>query len=73
VQGLSFTWPDVPSGEPDNVPADGQLLNLNLPTGSTKLSFLGSAVNGNQQTTATLTYADGTTSQIDLSFSVAAG
>ncbi|MFD7160847.1 GH92 family glycosyl hydrolase [Kribbella sp. NPDC059898] len=69
VQGLSFTWPDVPSGDPDNVPADGQLLNLNLPAGTTKLSFIGSAVNGNQQTTATLNYADGTTSQIDLSFS----
>jgi predicted alpha-1,2-mannosidase len=69
VQGLTFTWPDVPAGDPDNVPADGQLLNLNLPAGTTKLSFIGSAVNGNQQTTATLNYADGSTSQIDLSFS----
>jgi predicted alpha-1,2-mannosidase len=69
VQGLSFTWPDVPAGEPDNVPADGQLLNLNLPAGTTTVSFIGSAVNGNQQTIATLNYADGTTSQIDLSFS----
>ena len=51
------------------MPADGQLLNLNLPAGTTKLSFIGSAVNGNQQTTATLNYADGTTSQLDLSFS----
>ena len=69
VQGLTFTWPDVPAGDPDNVPADGQLLNLNLPAGTTKLSFIGSAVNGNQQTTATLNYADGSTSPIDLSFS----
>ncbi|MEU4195566.1 GH92 family glycosyl hydrolase [Kribbella sp. NPDC026611] len=69
VQGLSFTWPDVPAGDPDNVPADGQLLNLDLPAGTTRLSFVGSAVNGNQQTTATLNYADGTTSPIDLSFS----
>jgi hypothetical protein len=69
VQGLSFTWPDVQAGEPDNVPADGQVLNLDLPAGATKLSFIGSAVNGNQQTTATLRYADGSTEQIDLSFS----
>jgi predicted alpha-1,2-mannosidase len=69
VQGLPFTWPDVPVGDPDNVPADGQLLNLNLPAGTTKLSFIGSAVNGNQQTTATLNFSDGSTQPIDLSFS----
>ncbi|MFK4088820.1 GH92 family glycosyl hydrolase [Kribbella sp. NPDC020789] len=69
VQGLAFTWPDVPVGDPDNVPADGQLLNLNLPAGTTKLSFIGSAVNGNQQTTATLNFSDGSTEPIDLSFS----
>lgn len=67
--GLTFTWPAVPVGDPDNVPADGQLLNLNVPAGATKLSFVGSAVNGNQQTTATLTYSDGSTGPIDLSFS----
>ncbi|MFF1822514.1 GH92 family glycosyl hydrolase [Kribbella sp. NPDC058245] len=69
VQGLTFTWPDVPVGDPDNVPADGQLLNLNLPAGTTKLSFIGSAVNGNQQTTATLNFSDGSTQPFDLSFS----
>ncbi|WP_432940433.1 GH92 family glycosyl hydrolase [Kribbella sp. CA-253562] len=68
-EGLTFVWPGVPAGEPDNVPADGQLLDLSLPAGTTKLSFVGSAVNGNQQGTATLRYADGTTSEIDLSFS----
>ncbi|TCC62404.1 glycoside hydrolase family 92 protein [Kribbella pittospori] len=69
VEGLSFTWPDVPTGDPDNVPADGQLLNLDLPAGTTKLSFVGTAVNGNQEGAATLNYSDGTTSQLDLSFS----
>ncbi len=69
VEGLTFTWPDVPVGDPDNVPADGQLLNLNLPAGTTKLSFIGSAVNGNQQGTATLNFSDGTTQPVDLSFS----
>ena len=32
------------------------------------LSFIGSAGNGNQQTTATVTYTDGTTDAVDLSF-----
>jgi hypothetical protein len=68
-EGLTFTWPAVPVGDPDNVPADGQLLNLNLPAGATKLSFVGSAVNGNQETTATLMYSDGSTGPVDLSFS----
>jgi len=68
-EGLTFTWPGVPAGEPDNVPADGQLLNLDLPAGATKLSFVGSAVNGNQEARATLTYSDGTTGEVDLSFS----
>jgi predicted alpha-1,2-mannosidase len=68
-EGLTFTWPGVPAGDPDNVPADGQLLNLNLPAGATKLSFVGSAVNGNQEAKATLNYSDGSTEPVDLSFS----
>ncbi|WP_198676010.1 GH92 family glycosyl hydrolase [Kribbella monticola] len=68
-EGLTFTWPGVPAGEPDNVPADGQLLNLDLPAGATKLSFVGSAVNGNQEGEGLLTFSDGSTAPIDLSFS----
>src|SRR5439155_5895932 len=60
VGGLSFTWPSVPAGEPDNIPSASQTLNLSgLPATATKLSFVGSAVNGNQQATAVVTYADG--------------
>ncbi|MGW2832320.1 GH92 family glycosyl hydrolase [Streptomyces sp. NPDC001286] len=66
VQGLSFTWPDSPSGRPDNVSAAGQTIQLRAPV--SKLSFVGSAVNGNQQTRATVTYSDGGTDTVDLSF-----
>ncbi|MFI8232908.1 GH92 family glycosyl hydrolase [Streptomyces sp. NPDC085900] len=66
VQGLSFTWPDSPSGRPDNVSAAGQTIQLPAPV--RKLSFVGSAVNGNQQTRATVTYSDGGTDTVDLSF-----
>lgn len=66
VDGLGFTWPDSPSARPDNVSADGQTIQLTSPART--LSFIGSAVNGNQQTRATVTYTDGTTDTIDLSF-----
>lgn len=66
VDGLTFTWPDSPSGRPDNASAAGQ--TIELPSGARQLSFIGSAVNGNQQTKATVTYTDGTTDSIDLAF-----
>ncbi|GGY69325.1 alpha-1,2-mannosidase [Streptomyces olivaceoviridis] len=64
--GLAFTWPASPAGRPDNASASGQTVLLNSPADA--LSFIGSAVNGNQQTKATVTYTDGTTGTVDLSF-----
>ncbi|MGW9593645.1 GH92 family glycosyl hydrolase [Streptomyces chartreusis] len=66
VGGLAFTWPDSPSGRPDNVSAAGQTIELASP--ASRLSFLGSGVNGNQQSRATVTYTDGGTDTIDLAF-----
>jgi len=66
---VSFTWPDVPGGQPDNIGTDGGQLTLKLPATATRLAFIGSASNGDQQGTATLAYTDGTTESIDLSFS----
>ncbi|MEV5383416.1 GH92 family glycosyl hydrolase [Streptomyces sp. NPDC052721] len=66
VGGLAFTWPASPAGRPDNASASGQTIQLTSPAGT--LSFIGSAVNGNQQTKATVTYTDGTTDTVDLSF-----
>jgi hypothetical protein len=64
VDGLSFTWPSSPAGRPDNASAAGQTVELTQP--AARLSFVGSAVNGNQQTKATVTYTDGTTGTVDL-------
>ncbi|MFF3949106.1 GH92 family glycosyl hydrolase [Streptomyces sp. NPDC001902] len=64
--GLGFTWPDSPAGRPDNASATGQTIELATP--ASRLSFVGSAVNGDQQTTATVTYTDGSTGAVDLSF-----
>ncbi|MFL4947419.1 GH92 family glycosyl hydrolase [Streptomyces sp. MMS24-I31] len=66
VDGLAFTWPDSPDGRPDNASANGRTITLPAPTAA--LSFVGSAVGGNQQTRATVTYTDGTTDTVDLSF-----
>ncbi|WP_031224613.1 GH92 family glycosyl hydrolase [Streptomyces roseochromogenus] len=66
IDGLTFTWPNSPDGRPDNASGAGQTIELPMPT--TKLSFLGSAVSGNQQAAATVTYTDGTTGTVDLSF-----
>ncbi|MFF1682175.1 GH92 family glycosyl hydrolase [Streptomyces sp. NPDC058256] len=64
--GLAYTWPDSPSARPDNASATGQTIELTQ--AASQLSFIGSAVNGNQQTKATVTYTDGTTDPVDLSF-----
>jgi glutaminase A-like protein/uncharacterized protein DUF5127/uncharacterized protein DUF4964 len=55
--GVTFTWPDVPSGEPDNVVASGQTIAV---SGSgALLGFLGVANNGVASGTGTISYADG--------------
>ncbi|MFF2363509.1 GH92 family glycosyl hydrolase [Streptomyces sp. NPDC058122] len=66
VDGLAFTWPKSPSGRPDNASGTSQTIELSEP--ASRLSFIGSAVNGNQKTTATVTYTDGGTDSVDLSF-----
>ncbi|MFF9623031.1 GH92 family glycosyl hydrolase [Streptomyces griseosporeus] len=67
VGGLSFTWPASPAGRPDNAAAAGQTIRLTDP--AARLSFVGSAVNGNQRAQARITYTDGTTGTADLAFS----
>lgn len=66
VNGLSFVWPDSPSGRPDNVTATGRTIQLGSPAG--QLSFIGSAVNGDQRAQATVTYTDGSTGTVELAF-----
>jgi predicted alpha-1,2-mannosidase len=66
ADGLAFTWPGSPAGRPDNASAAGQTVRLSTPTAA--LSFIGSAVNGDQRTEAAVTYTDGTTGTVDLSF-----
>jgi beta-glucosidase len=61
--GTTFTWPSA-VGAPDNVIADGQIIDL---SGSgTELGFLGAAGFGTASGTGTITYTDGSTQQFSL-------
>lgn len=57
--GITFTWPGVPAGQPDNVVAEGQAV---LMAGSgTTLGFLGAGTPSDNGA-GTVYYSDGTTS-----------
>jgi hypothetical protein len=62
--GLTFTWPDVAAGTPDNVLAGGQTISL-TGTGST-LGFLLTATYGPATGTGTVYYTDGTSQSFAL-------
>jgi len=64
--GLTFTWPNVLPGTPDNIVAGGQAITLSG-TGST-LGFLGTGDYGTASGSGTITYTDGTTQAYTLSF-----
>jgi beta-glucosidase len=63
--GISFTWPNVAAGNPDNVVANGSAFDLSG-SGST-LSFLLTASYGPASGTGEVVYTDGTTSSFTLS------
>jgi beta-galactosidase len=65
--GITFTWPGVPPGQPDNVVAQGQTILL---SGSgTTLGFLGAGSGtrpGGAKGTGTVYYTDGSTSSFTI-------
>ena len=65
--GLTFTWPNVPAGLPDNVITAGQ--TITVPGSGHTLGFLGAANNGSTSGTGTITYTDGSTQQFTLAMS----
>jgi beta-galactosidase len=58
--GITFTWPDVASGQPDNVVANGQTILL-TGTGTT-LGFVGASSPSDESGPGTIYYSDGSTS-----------
>jgi predicted alpha-1,2-mannosidase len=72
VDGIDYTWPDVPVATLDNIEANGQTIPLNAPAHSSVIGLLGSSTNAGSSGaggTATITYTDGTTSQFTAQFS----
>jgi beta-glucosidase-like glycosyl hydrolase len=64
--GLSFTWPDVAAGKPDNVVTGGQAFEF---SGSgAELGFLGLANNDTASGSGLITYTDGSTQPYTISF-----
>ncbi|WP_207229548.1 GH92 family glycosyl hydrolase [Ktedonosporobacter rubrisoli] len=70
VNGISYTWPNVPAATYDNIAVFGQTMQTpRAKAGATHLTFLGSAINGNTQGTITITYIDGSTQTAQLGLS----
>ncbi|MEU6357336.1 GH92 family glycosyl hydrolase [Streptomyces sp. NPDC047072] len=69
ASGTSFVWPGPPVTRPDNITANGQTLDIAADSkDAERLLFVGSATNGDQKGSATVSFTDGTTAQADLSF-----
>ncbi len=69
AQGLTFTWPNVPAGLPDNVQAAGQTIRLTPAGHPTVLGLLGMATNGPVEGTASIRYTDGSVQDFTLAMS----
>ena len=67
--GLSFTLPATPAGQPDNATGNGSTIALALPSDAKNISFVGAGTEGNQNTTATATFSDGSTATIPIQMS----
>ncbi|MFF3437129.1 GH92 family glycosyl hydrolase [Streptosporangium sp. NPDC002721] len=66
---LRFTLPAVPAGRPDNATGNGKKIVLNLPADARSVSFVGAGTQGNQNTTGTATFDDGSTADIPIQMS----
>jgi hypothetical protein len=66
--GVQYDWPATAAGQPDNVVAAGQVIDVPPVAGATELGVMGSATNGPSSGTLTITYTDGTSQSATLGF-----
>ncbi|MEU4398190.1 GH92 family glycosyl hydrolase [Micromonospora orduensis] len=66
---LRFTLPVIPPGQPDNATGNGATIALDLPADARTISFIGAGTQGNQSTTGTATFSDGSTASIPIRMS----
>ncbi|MFJ9907535.1 GH92 family glycosyl hydrolase [Streptomyces sp. NPDC101152] len=72
VDGISYTWPTVTSGQLDNLEMAGQTIPMPAGTSGASLGLLGAATNASSDGvsgTVTVTYTDGTTAKATVGFS----
>ncbi|MFJ7903213.1 lectin [Streptomyces sp. NPDC096198] len=74
VDGVSYTWPAVKSGQLDNLEMAGQTIPMPTGTSGAALGLLGTATNAptdgsGVSGTVTVTYTDGTTAKATVGFS----
>ncbi|WP_225095320.1 lectin [Streptomyces sp. CoH27] len=74
VDGISYTWPTVTSGQLDNLEMAGQTIPMPEGTSGASLGLLGAATNAptdgsGVSGTVTVTYTDGTVSKATVGFS----
>jgi predicted alpha-1,2-mannosidase len=74
VDGVSYTWPTVTSGQLDNLEMAGQTIPVPAGTTGSSLGLLGSATNAPTDGSGvsgslTVTYTDGTSTQATIGFS----
>jgi predicted alpha-1,2-mannosidase len=71
IGGVSYTWPDEQPGALDSIWSAGQVMPMSLPAGATRIGLLGSAIDagsGGATGTLTVTYTDGTSQQVPVTF-----
>ncbi|MEV4497153.1 GH92 family glycosyl hydrolase [Micromonospora arborensis] len=66
---LQFTLPVIPAGRPDNASGNGATVVLDLPDDARSISFVGAGTQGNQSTTGTARFSDGSTASIPIQLS----
>ncbi|MBV9795780.1 MAG: hypothetical protein JO016_17780 [Actinobacteria bacterium] len=66
--GVRYNWPQAAAGQPDNLIAAGQVIDVPPVAGATELGVIGSASNGPSSGTMTLHYTDGSTQSATLGF-----
>jgi len=74
VDGISYNWPTVTSGQPDNLEMAGQTIPVPAGTTGSSLGLLGTATNAPTDGSGvsgslTVTYTDGTSTQATIGFS----
>lgn len=65
---LTFDLPAVATTNLDDATGNGQNIHLNLGTGATRLSVIGTGTQSAQHTSGTLTFSDGTTASVPIDY-----